>query len=50
VMSFVFKYFLASFPLFLYFRALPQPGTLELRRIPRFQSPARTCVVSKSSN
>jgi hypothetical protein len=50
VMPFVFKYFLASFPLFLYFRALPQPGNIEPCCIPPFQHPVGTCALSKSSN
>jgi len=50
VMSFVFKYFLALFPLFLYFSALPQPGNFEPCCIPPFQSPTGTSAVSKSSN
>ena len=54
VMSFVCKYFLASFPLFLYFLARPrylrQPGNLEPGRIPASQTLAGTRVASKSSN
>ena len=49
-MSFVFKYFLASFPLFLYFRALSVPGNFEPCRIPPFQFPTGTYEVSKGSN
>ena len=48
VMSFVFKYFLASFPLFLYFCALPRPGNFEPCGVPPFQSPAGACALSKS--
>jgi len=50
VMPFVFNHFLASFPLFLYFRALSVPGNFEPCRIPPFQFPTGTYEVSKSSN
>ena len=50
VMSFVFRYLLASFPLFLYFSALPRPGNFEPCGVPPFRSPAKACAVSKSLN